>query len=103
MGLFIQSPQVVETVSGTVSRIGPFLEVGASGLTYELRLEGQDGAYLLGMPPDSRRCGIHLTRAGDVVEFGLLAGRQKDRSRRGLLSTFRNLTLGSAGVEGESV
>jgi len=81
---------VVETVSGTVSRIGSYADGGCNWLTYEVRLEGRTERYLIApavnVPPESL---IHLTRQGDRVEFGLVA-ESRNGARVGLDKTFKN-------------
>lgn len=83
-----------EILSGTVCRIGTFLVVGGSSLTYELMLDGHVYSFLIGamqgLPPTSR---IHLTKVGDAVEFEAMQAEEGKTYRIGLEASFKNHSL----------
>lgn len=83
-----------EIVSGTVGRIGPFLVVGGSSLTYELMLDGHEHSFWIGaiqgLPPTSR---IHLTKVGDAVEFEAMQAEEGKTYRIGVEASFKNHSL----------
>ncbi|CAJ0702503.1 hypothetical protein LMG18091_03700 [Ralstonia wenshanensis] len=83
-----------EVVSGTVTRIGSFLFAGASSLTYELMLAGHEHPFLIGATTGSRPTSrIHLTAAGDLVEFEARPAKDQQDYRIGIESSFQNRSL----------
>lgn len=81
-------------VSGTVRRIGPFLVVSASSLTYELMLDGHALSFRIGARHGLRPTSlIHLTRIGDAVEFEVTPVEKGQDYQIGIEDTFKNLSL----------
>ena len=81
-------------VSGTVRRIGPFLVVSASSLTYELMLDGHTHSFRIGARHGLRPTSlIHVTRVGDAVEFEVTPAAEGQDYHIGIEDTFKNLSL----------